>query len=274
MRCLAFWAIGLGCAASSGAFAQTLSPQTSAATLAEAAFTSSPGAGGPAQLLNQQAFERGEGPATYRFGEVSRSRPDGSVVDSLRFSSVQPLVAPSGLPLAPGQTPWDQAYSVSLERAWPRAVSFETRNFGVDFSPHAAFGMSSYGGVAEAGGRIEFSQKLGEMAKERLKAMGVRDGAAFGDQGRWYLFAAASGRAVGLNMLRGESGWNRAGWTTDPTSTLVGDAQVGVGWRKGPMQTSLGFVHQTLKNNHLLYGEDSQSESMVAFSFTVRPQPR
>ncbi|OYW84618.1 MAG: hypothetical protein B7Z22_10280, partial [Hyphomonas sp. 32-62-5] len=25
---------------------------------------------------------------------------------------------------------------------------------------------------------------------------------AFGDRGRWYIFAAASGRAVGLNMLR------------------------------------------------------------------------
>ena len=34
-------------------------------------------------------------------------------------------------------------------------------------------------------------------------------------------------------MLHGETGWDRAGWTTDATSTLIGDTQVGVGWRKG-----------------------------------------
>jgi hypothetical protein len=258
----------------SGANAQSTSPQASAAVLAAAAFAGAPTGGGAAQLLGEQTFERGAGPAAYRSGQMSYAGHDGSVVDSLRFSSVQPLVAPSGLPLVPGQASDSQAYALSLERTWPRALSFETRDFGVAFSPHAAVGVTSYGSVAEAGGRIELSQKLGEIAKERLEALGVRDGRAFGDTGRWYLFAAASGRAVGLNMLRGETGWNRAGWTTDATSTLVGDAQVGVGWRKGAMQTSLGFVHQTLKNNHLLYGEDSPSESMVAFSFTVRPQPR
>ena len=102
--------------------------------------------------------------------------------------------------------------------------------------------------------------------------MGVRDGAAFSDQGRWYLFAAASGRAVGMNMLHGEAGWDRAGWSTDPTSKLVGDAQLGVGWRKGPMQTSVGYVHRKVKGEHLLMGVDPHDDDMVAFSLSIRPR--
>ena len=108
-------------------------------------------------------------------------------------------------------------------------------------------------------------------AAQRLKALGIRDGAALGDRGRWYLFAAASGRAVGLNMLHDGSGWDRS-WTTDQTSTLIGDAQLGVGWRKGAMQTSLGYIHRQVKGAHMLYGVDAHDDSMVAFSLSIKPQ--
>jgi hypothetical protein len=166
-----------------------------------------------------------------------------------------------------------QAYEVSLVRDWPAAVSFETERFGVDLTPHAGVGVTSYGGLAEAGATVELSQHVDNAVKASLGKLGVRDGAKLGNQGRWYLFAAASGRAVGLNMLPGESGLSRAGWTTDPASTLVGDAQVGVGWRKGPMQTSFGFVHREMKSPHTLYGQDvPKADSMVAFSFAVRPR--
>jgi hypothetical protein len=102
--------------------------------------------------------------------------------------------------------------------------------------------------------------------------MGVKDGAHFGDQGRWYLFAAASGRAVGMNMLHGDAGWGGAGWSTDPTSKLIGDAQLGVGWRRGAIQTSVGYVHRKVKGDHLMYGVDPHDDSMVAFSLSIRPR--
>ena len=84
--------------------------------------------------------------------------------------------------------------------------------------------------------------------------------ATFGDTGRWYLFAAASGRAVGMNMLHGETGWNGAGWTTDPSSTLIGDAQLGVGWRKGAVQTSVGYIHREVKGQHMIWGVDTRED--------------
>ena len=164
-----------------------------------------------------------------------------------------------------------RAYEVSLVRDWPGAVSFNTGSLDVDLSPHAAVGMTPYGGLAEAGARLELSRRMDDAAAASLNAIGFGDGAKFGDKGRWYMFAAASGRAVGLNMLRGEGGWARGGWTTDQSSTLVGDAQVGVGWRKGPMQTSLGVLHREVKAEHTYFGYISKPDSLVAFSFAVRP---
>ena len=156
-------------------------------------------------------------------------------------------------------------------RQWPGAVSFGAGAFDIDVSPHASLAFDRFGeSQAEAGATVQLSRA--DAAAERLKALGVKDGAEFGDRGRWYLFAAASGRAVGLNMLHGEGGWNRAGWSTDPTSKLVGDTQVGVGWRKGPMQTSLGYVRREVKGDHLMQGVDPQADSMVAFSFSIKPR--
>lgn len=188
----------------------------------------------------------------------------------LRVSVADAFSGPARLP--PTRGAQAQAYEVSLERDWPGAVSFETGSFGVDLSPHAAVGVTPQGGLAEAGARLELSQRKDRAVLAGLHALGVGDGARFGDQGRWYLFAAASGRAVGLNMLRSETGWDRAGWTTDQSSTLVGDAQIGVGWRKGATQTSLGLLHREVKGAHLMWGQDTKADTLLALSFAVRPR--
>ena len=208
------------------------------------------------------------------------------------------LAAPQGSPLvptaqalaeaafAPGAAPADNdpigrlldhnsAWAIGSPAADTMRVSIGRFSFGaagvaVDVEPHAGLGFDSYGeSSAEAGATVQLSRA--DLAGERLKAMGVRDGARFGDRGRWYLFAAASGRAVGLNMLHGDQGWNRAGWTTDATSSLTGDAQLGVGWRKGDMQTSFGYIHREVKGQNMLWGVDPKSDSMVAFSLSIRP---
>lgn len=217
-------------------------------------------------LLAKSAPATDAAPLDWRSSEV-RVAPGAT----LRIRVGDPLAMGAGRPLQPGFS-GAQTYELSVQRDWPAAVSFNTGRFGVDLTPHASLGMTSYGGLAEAGATLQFGQRVGEAVKAKLNAMGVGDGKKFGDKGRWYLFAAASGRSVGLNMLRSDAGWSRAGWTTDQTSTLVGDAQVGVGWRKGDMQTSLGFVHREMKGLPLLYGVDSKSDSLVAFSFSVRPQ--
>ena len=137
---------------------------------------------------------------------------------------------------------------------------------------HTGVGLSNSGGQAEAGATLTVAQKRDGEVEERLNDLGVRDGKAYGDQGRWYLFAAASGRAVGLNVLRNGNGWDGQGWTTDPSSALVGDAHVGVAWRKGAMQTSFGYIHREVKGEHMVFNQETKEDSVLAFTFSIKPQ--
>lgn len=168
----------------------------------------------------------------------------------------------------------DRRFAVDLVRIEPRALSFASEKLAFEIAPHAAFRVSRFGGTqAEGGAMVTVSKSRGERALERLRDMGVKDGASvFGDRGRWYLFAAASGQAVGLNMLRGEHGWDRAGWTTDTAGALVGDAQVGVGWRKGDLQSSFGVIHREVKGRHMVFGQQTRDDTVAAFTFSLRPQ--
>jgi hypothetical protein len=265
MRRLAFVAIVLGCGAASAASAQALS----GSALARAPFASST----PSDTFSALVDQKAAAPVAWTSSAVQLSRRDEGPVDSLRVTAGPVIDAPAGLPvhLDPRRLD-DKAYEVSVIRNWPRAMAFDNGKFDIDVSPHAGLGVTSAGTSAEAGAELRLSQSRDDKAADRLRAMGVSDGAHFGDQGRWYLFAAASGRAVGLNMLRNDLGWDRAGWTTDPTSTLIGDAQVGVGFRKGAMQTSFGFIHREVKGQHMIWGQQTRDDSLVAFSLSIKPQ--
>lgn len=185
--------------------------------------------------------------------------------DTVRIEADRLRIAPAGF--------LDDRVDVTLTRRWPGAVSFRSES-GLEFdvAPHAGLGVGSAGGLAEGGAMLTVSKSREQQALDRLRDLGVADGASLGDRGRWYLFAAASGRAVGLNMLRGENGWDRAGWTTDPTGALVGDAQIGVGWRKGDMQSSFGVIHREVKGKHMVFGQKTHDDTVAAFTFSFRPQ--
>ncbi len=279
MRPLAIWAIVVTCAAASAASAQSLSGQVSPSALSgEAAVQTllNSAAFAPAStpndadllsvMMGRESYEPGEGVVRWTSSQIQLSPLMG-----LRLSTGGALRTPGGLPLNLAQAQYDaQAYEIALTRDWPAAIAFDTHGFGVDVTPHAGVGVTNFGGSAEAGATLRLMQR-DSATEQQLKSLGFRDGAAFGDKGRWYLFAAASGRAVGLNMLHGDQGWNRAGWSTDTTSTLTGDAQVGVGWRKGDVQTSFGYVHREMRGENMLWGVDPKQDSLVAISFSIRP---
>ena len=292
MRPLAILATVLTCAAATAASAQSLTsviPVSSSllaspahadedaalAVLNGAAFAPKSAANSVdpiGQLMDRETYQPGAGLMRWMTGETQLTPAGaGGPVDSLRVSVGGAQRTPGGLPLALSHAQYDpDSYDVTIIRAWPSAFALRTGAFGVDLTPHAGLGVTSYGTSAEAGATIRLMQADASVA-ERLNAMGVQDGGSFGARGRWYLFAAASGRAVGMNMLHGDQGWNRAGWSTDQTSTLTGDAQVGVGWRKGDMQTSFGYIHREVKGQNMLFGVDPKADSMVAFSLSIRP---
>ncbi|MDB5476697.1 MAG: hypothetical protein JWP49_2208 [Phenylobacterium sp.] len=279
MRRVAILAIVLGCGGSTAAFAAgtPAGPRASADPLTQAAFASNaptPASDPIGQLLDRASYAPNAGVVGRTSSEAPLFAHPGGAIDSLRIREESLFGAPGELPLTRRAGVDPKSYEISLMRAWPGALSFDAGRLAVDVSPHAGIGViggdQADGTSAEAGAMLQVSKA--DLAAKRLNAMGVKDGAQFGDQGRWYLFAAASGRAVGMNMLHGDAGWGRAGWSTDPTSKLVGDAQLGVGWRKGAIQTSVGYVHRKVKGDHLMYGVDPHDDSMVAFSLSIRPR--
>lgn len=289
MRLLAGLATAFGVSgcvfAAAGAAAQTAPDalEPGAAQLMGAAFArgqvSDPGIGASrasqdpiTDLLDRQAH----GAHAIRWSDdqaVSRASDDGASVSTLHLSiGGQPRTA-GGVPLALDRAELDtQVYELRLTRDWPAAVSFAGDRYGVDLTPHAGFGVSSDGGSAEAGATLTLAPRTrDEGLADGLDRLGLHDGARLGDRGRWYVFAAASGRAMGLNMLKDARGWDRA-WSQDSSSTLIGDAQLGVGWRRGAMQTSFGYIHREVKGDHMLWGTQAKDDSMVAFSLAIKPR--
>jgi hypothetical protein len=280
---LAIALIGLNTAGAAMAQSAPLAIDLAAARLMNAAFQPDAGRGydAPASqsdpisaLLEHDAWRPDQGLTRWGVREmVVAASPDGSAVDSLRLrvGETLPQKKVTALDLARGLAETD-AYDVTLIRNWPRVVAFESARYDIDLTPHAGFGVGSSGGSAEAGATLTLGRKTAsQQVAAGLGRLGFREGASDGDNGRWYVFAAASGRAVGLSLTAREAGsnWSR---TLDSSSALIGDAQVGVGWRKGAMQTSLGYIHRSVKGDHMIWGQQAQDDSMVAFSLSIKPK--
>ncbi|PVM92864.1 DUF2219 domain-containing protein [Caulobacter radicis] len=262
-------------AAAPSAVAFAARPVDARATEAEGEpFAVSPAAlYGDANLLDADRYYDARGPVSWRSGSYVVG-DNGHRVDSVRVSVASSSRLAQSAPLSlvrPGAANFDaDSVDVSVSRGWPAAVKFGAGKLAVDFTPHAGLGFGGAGGSAEAGGMV----RIGKSVEDRvISGLGVRDGReTFGDRGRWYLFAGASGQLVGMNLLRGQDGdWTRAGVTSDTGSRLVGDAQAGVGWRRGPMQASVGYIRREIKSKDQIMGMATQEDSVVALSFSLKP---
>lgn len=241
------------------------------------------------QLLRQAAFDSGRAPPSPVAVDQTRYIPGEGLArwrtDAFALGATDRLsVSLGGVDRTPtGQTlgaprPWDgggaRLYEVAYERDGP-TFRAKAGTLGFELTPRAGVGVSSAGGLAGAGATIRFGQDLEDQVVGKVTdALGLRtvDGESFGDRGRWYLFAAADGQAVGLNVLRDSQGdWSRAGWSSDPSS-LIGEAQVGVGWRRGAVQASFGYLHREIKATGIMNAENTKLEDgAVAFSLSIKP---
>jgi hypothetical protein len=254
---------------------------TSRSTLATGAVFALPPVTGSSldqtHLLNTERLIEGQGLAVWRTQEVSFPARGGAV-DTLRVSLGGVAHAPGGVVTARPDAlmaPDARAFEVSFTRGWPAAWSLTAGRYALDVSPHAGVGFSETGGSAEAGALVRLGRDLQDRVTTRL---GFRTGDAQAEDGRggWFLFAAASGRAVGVNMApSAEGGLPRPGWSSEPATTLVSDAQAGLGWRRGALQASVGYVHRDVKNQTVITssaGPANYHDSMVAISFTITPR--
>ena len=220
------------------------------------------------RLLEPERLVGGEGLAVSRTDEVSYAH--GGSVDTVRVTVAGVARGRGGVVAASPDAllaPDAEAFDVSFTRGWPSAVKMSAGQYAVDISPHAGFGVNSVGTTAEAGAML----RIGRDIVDRLgvKTVNSRE---ISHQGHWFLFAAASGRAVGLNMMQTDQGVQRAGWSAETSSALISDAQAGLGWRLGPMQASVGYVHRSVKSDTLVTtptGPANYHDSMVAFSLSL-----
>jgi hypothetical protein len=243
----------------------------------EGGFALSPAAvTGDARLLDADRYYDNAGPVMWRSNAYTRQDAAGGPIDSVRVSMAgvarNAAIAPLML-VRPDSDAYDvKDVDVTVTRGWPSAVSLAGSRFALDVTPHAGVGFGGAGGSAEAGATVRLGKKK-NMGDRVNDALNVREGdEAFGNRGRWYIYAAASGRAVGLNMLRGQNGdWMRAGLTQDTTSRLIGDSQAGVAWRKGPMQAAFGYIHREIRAKEGNMGLATQKDDVVALSFSLKP---
>lgn len=227
------------------------------------------------RLLGQARLIDGQGLVVWRTNEVTLPPLSAGAVDTVRMSVGGVARGPGGVVFARPDALLDpdaEAFDITYTRGWPAAWSVTAGRYALDVTPHAGFGVNNAGGSAEAGAMVRLGEDLGEGVMNRL---GIRrsDPAVMAGRSRWFLFAAASGRAVGLNMLpTAQGGVQRAGWSSEPSNALVSDAQAGIGWSKGMVQASFGYVHRDVKGQApLAEGPDAASyhDSMVAFSLSI-----
>jgi hypothetical protein len=228
----------------------------------------------PARLLGPLRVVDG-GLAVWSSGEMTLGESGGGV-DSVRVSLGSVARArgavisarPDGL-----DDPAPEAFDLQYIHGWPSALKWSAAGYALDVSPHAGLGVSNAGGSAEAGAMIRFGTDLGASVARKMGLHQV-DSSTYGNRGRWYLFVAASGQAVGLNMTPGAPGLPRNSWSAETTSAMISDAQAGIGWRKGTMQASVGYVHREIETHGTDYNRINPSrinDSMVAFSLSIHP---
>lgn len=88
-------------------------------------------------------------------------------------------------------------------------------------------------------------------------------------KGRWFVFAAGSGEAFGLNLIRDpvKGGWRRAGWSVERLAQF-GKAQLGVGWRQGNRQVAISAARREFG----IYGY-KREDTVFGVTFTVSGKP-
>lgn len=88
-------------------------------------------------------------------------------------------------------------------------------------------------------------------------------------KGRWFVFAAGSGEAFGLNIIRDQArgGWRRTGWSVERLAEF-GKAQLGLGWRQGDRQVAVSAARREIG----AYGF-KREDTVVGVTFTVSGKP-
>ena len=157
-------------------------------------------------------------------------------------------------------------------------LSLSRGGYEFAFVPQGSFDSSGGASSAQAGAMVRVGADIQDKVMAGMSKLGMHtvSSEAIQDRSRLYMFAAYSGKEIGFNIARGSTGGlQRLGWSAEGASTLVSDAQAGVGWRKGALQASVGYVHRDVNSNYDNgfgnVGMQKLSDNMVAFTLSFHP---
>ncbi|HEY2661553.1 MAG TPA: hypothetical protein VGI79_17675 [Caulobacteraceae bacterium] len=230
-----------------------------------------------ALFASQQSSSHGL--TAWRGQSVAKLLPSGAV-DTVSLTVGEVSRGPGGVVLAApgGRLAADpQTVGVAYDRAWPSALRVAGGRYDLDVSPHAGLAMSDTYGSALAGASVRLQLPVSK--RERLASLGFAPSSPSSatDKGRWFLFAEGSGELVGVHLSRdGRNLMPRAALTLDDgvQRDVVSDTQAGVGWRKGGVQASFGYVHREIRNDASVAANHQMADikgDMVALTFSFRP---
>lgn len=212
-------------------------------------------------------FDSETGPLAYLPGEgLIRRRSSGAQaageIHSVRLATAEMSSNAALSLLRPGvDVAGRQAIELTYIRHWPDAVSLQAGRLSLDVTPHAGLGLSSAGRqLAEAGAMLSLSA----LQRRVWDAVGVRRAL---EGSKVFLYAGASGRAVGLNLLSTQAMTAKA----DPYGDgFVREAQAGLGFSRGAVSASFGYTYEQVRYRTL--GDDRRANSRVGLTLAVRPR--
>jgi len=255
-----------------GAFDDTPAPQTLTARLNEQGgfrVSQDNRFGSEIEITAPPRLSEGEGLAATTRQDVWIDR--NAFTDRLTLETAGRLRRADGSPLP--VTPVDRAelepdaYDLRYVRGFRSAVGHTPSGLEVSLTPHAGLGLGSDGGSAEAGATLKIGEGLDRLAPDGESR--------FGERPRWYVYAAGSGRAVGYNFARTRDGdYARSGYTQD-RGAFLGDASIGVAYRRGDVHTSVGLVYREIDAGKGLRGmsglDTDVDEGLIAFQLSIKP---
>lgn len=197
-------------------------------------------AGGPAEVALAGAPE----PAPELIAEQTAPKPVPAKAEPVRPAARLLAEAP-----APRRAPVLALTKVHEIRPYGKVLKVEVNDQPLAFTP---LGMQS-----SAVKRITLTAS-NIMSKTRASAEDLR-------RGRWMLFAASSGKAYGLNLIRDTiDGWRNAGYSEEKVARF-GSRQIGLGWRKDNRQVSLTATRRKLTSI-----DYSDKDTVVGVTVSVR----
>jgi len=211
--------------------------------------------------------------------EVIRTAPE-SFPDLAAMSAAAPPAPTTPAPkaeTAAAQTPVPPLPIEAAEagaramRQWAGPRLAQARDFAVRYQPAVDVRTTQ---TPEGDTQTKVAFALGdnpfEAAAQRLgKRLGYQSDsrAAYGNKGRWYLYAATDHNAFGFNMMQGMHGAVRRAGFTNERVAAIGDRQAGLAWRRGSMQASFGYVERELST----FGA-SMEQRFVALTLSFKAQ--